>query len=386
MFRAIRLAALLAGLAGDAIAQQPTATGTGFFVNAGGWVLTNAHVVEGCARVAVPGHGTAAGLIEDRERDLAAFRVGGPVPEPLPFRDRPARLAESVTALGYPLSGLLSPDIRVTTGTVNALGGVADGRRALQISAPIQPGNSGGPLIDATGTVLGVIVATLAEEAYAAAQNVNFAIPADVATAFLAENGIAHGSATARLPGAALPDVVEATVAATVVVQCFGSAPARPTGTAATPPRPPAGLARIDGHDIPGFDLRSVRDVGEAQCAALCTDRRDCRAFTYNTRHRVCFLKSDALVLVRNADAVSGYAPELESELIPSGFTVRADADSPGGDYARLRGSDFIPCFVACLTDDRCRAFAYVRARRECWLKDRVGRVKRKEGVELGLR
>ena len=98
---------------------------------------------------------------------------------------------------GFPLTGALASGGNVTTGIVTALAGLADDSRFLQVSALVQPGNSGGPLLDRNGTVVGVIVSKLNALSVASVtgdipQNVNFAIKASVAAAFLDAQGVAH--------------------------------------------------------------------------------------------------------------------------------------------------------------------------------------------------
>jgi len=141
-----------------------------------------------------------------------------------------------------------------------------------------------------------------------------------------------------------------------------------------------------NGIDVIGFDYRVLRDSSLLQCRSACEADHRCRAFTLNIRHGICFLKEDAALLVRNDDATGGYTQSLAAEVLHTGFRVQTGVDTPGGDYARVRNSEFIPCFLDCVADRRCRAFAYVRATRVCWLKDRVGRITPLPGVELGLR
>ena len=145
---------------------------------------------------------------------------------PLPFRDgRGIRPGDSVVAVGFPYAGLLSTTSQVTTGTVTSLAGIADDTRYLQISAPIQPGNSGGPLLDAGGTVTGVIVATLnaltvAKATGSVPQNINFAIKSSTVRAFLDANSIDYVSVVpeAKLEPA---DVGERGAKSAVIVECF---------------------------------------------------------------------------------------------------------------------------------------------------------------------
>ena len=87
---------------------------------------------------------------------------------------------------GFPLSGVLASGGNITTGNVTALVGVRDDSRHLQISAPVQPGNSGGPLLDHNGNVVGIVVGQLPSHY----QNVNFAIKSSVARDFLDAQGV----------------------------------------------------------------------------------------------------------------------------------------------------------------------------------------------------
>ena len=96
----------------------------------------------------------------------------------------------SVVAVGFPLPGLLASEANVTTGIVSALAGIGDDTRFLQMTVPVQPGNSGGPLLDLEGRVVGVVVGKLDAVKVASVtgdipQNVNFAIKAGVLRSFL---------------------------------------------------------------------------------------------------------------------------------------------------------------------------------------------------------
>jgi serine protease Do len=171
----------------------PAATGTGFFVSAAGHVLTNRHVVEGCARVQVDGH-DASVLAEDETFDLALLSTGIVPPEFAVFASAPARLNADILVSGYPLQGLLE-DLNVTRGSVTAERGLGGDMTRMQISAPVQPGNSGGPVLSAQGTVVGVVVSKLDAGAVQdltgdIPQNINFAIRGEMAQFFLTGNGV----------------------------------------------------------------------------------------------------------------------------------------------------------------------------------------------------
>jgi uncharacterized protein len=93
--------------------------------------------------------------------------------------------------------GLLSSDAIVTTGTISALAGIKNDRRTIQITAPVQPGNSGGPLLGENGSVAGVIVGKLnalkmAELIGDIPQNVNFAVSLGTLQSFLNANGVPY--------------------------------------------------------------------------------------------------------------------------------------------------------------------------------------------------
>jgi S1-C subfamily serine protease len=133
-------------------------SGTGFVVSANGHVVTNHHVIAGCVGD-IKGNltGEAAMVLRvvssDANNDLALLQA----PSTTTFkdfariRDRSIRSGDSIVAIGFPFHGLLTSDFTVTTGIVSSLSGLQNDSRFLQISAAVQPGNSGGPLFDTTG-------------------------------------------------------------------------------------------------------------------------------------------------------------------------------------------------------------------------------------------
>ncbi len=148
---------------------------------------------------------TSAGslLTADVTNDLAVIKIASPTPELAQFRSSPdIRQGDNVIAVGFPLSTYLSPgtNTTLTTGTVSALAGLKSDSRKLQVSAPIQPGNSGGPLLDQSGNVVAIVSSTASTVALAAAtgaipENINFAIKASVALAFMDANGVSYKAA-----------------------------------------------------------------------------------------------------------------------------------------------------------------------------------------------
>jgi S1-C subfamily serine protease len=204
-------------------------TGSGFFIARDGVVLTNAHVVEGCSKLSVRTvQGTvvpASVLAQSEQDDLAVLKSDARTVQIAPLRTAPApRAGEAVVAYGFPLSGLLSSTGNATTGSISALAGLRNDSRHLQVSAPVQPGNSGGPLIDMSGNVIGVVFSKLNALRIARAtkdipQNINFAIKASVATNFLDASGIAYAAGQVGRE-LSVPDVVERAMAFSVQVQC----------------------------------------------------------------------------------------------------------------------------------------------------------------------
>jgi len=124
-----------------------------------------------------------------------------------------SRLGEYVVAFGYPHADLLSTSGNFTQGNVTALAGMGDDSRYLQISTPIQAGNSGGPLLDQSGNVVGIVTAKLNALKMALAsgdlpQNINFALKASIFASFLDIHGIKYtpGSATSAFKPEELAD------------------------------------------------------------------------------------------------------------------------------------------------------------------------------------
>jgi S1-C subfamily serine protease len=195
-------------------------SGTGFFINADGFVLTNAHVVNGCSSIVMPGPSgpfSVRLIAKDQTNDLALLKSDL---RPTKFAQlrTGVRLGEQVAAFGYPLLGLLSTTGNFTLGNVTSLTGLKDDTRYLQISTPVQPGNSGGPLLDASGNFVGVVSAKLNALLVMLGtngdipQNVNFAIKSSVAATFLESNGVSFSTGTlgATSPSADLADMAKA--------------------------------------------------------------------------------------------------------------------------------------------------------------------------------
>ena len=183
-------------------------SGSGVVISTKGESCTNSHVVEKCQTITVrlaSGNSEAAVLFaRDEKNDLAVVRLkgtsnpsllccglSGRCPGSRWRHDGCARLS------AFRASG---SDANLSVGNVSALAGLRDDSRYLQISAPVQPGNSGGPLLDASGHLVGIVTAKLDAVRVARftgdiPQNVNFALKAEVARTFLDSKGIAYQTA-----------------------------------------------------------------------------------------------------------------------------------------------------------------------------------------------
>jgi S1-C subfamily serine protease len=183
----------VAGGPAPAAARPPRNSSGSGIILAKNAVVTNQHVVASCNKVDVLHNGqryVANVTKRDSKNDLALLQVENLPAVIYPALRRKAISGEGVMVAGYPLSGLLSSDLIVTDGIVNALSGISNDASQLQISAPVQPGNSGGPLIDKSGALVGVVVSKLDALRAAAItgdvpQNINFAIKPEVLRLFL---------------------------------------------------------------------------------------------------------------------------------------------------------------------------------------------------------
>ena len=179
------------------------------------------------ARTATGQDIAATVIAVDAQRDLALLRTEADAGPVLPFRrTAEVRRGENVVTYGFPLAGLLSSGPTLTTGDVSALAGLGDNPRQIQISAPVQQGNSGGPLLDLRGHVVGVIVSKLnaqriAERTGDIPQNVNFAVKHTEAVDFMREHGVQPQLEDPTGPLRTAAEIGEVAHASTVFLRCL---------------------------------------------------------------------------------------------------------------------------------------------------------------------
>ena len=205
-------------------ANPKSNSGSGFFISKLGHIITNEHVIKKCDKITVGDNvdrQVPAKLIEvDRKNDLALLRTTTldlassetkslikklstqklgieivPLATAGLMRSNDVELGEEIVVAGFPYGDIFSKDIKVTFGNVNSTKGVGDDSSQFQIQAPVQIGNSGGPIYDKYGNIVGVVVAQLdklkmAKTIGSLPENVNFGIKASTVKQFLNSSGL----------------------------------------------------------------------------------------------------------------------------------------------------------------------------------------------------
>lgn len=171
----------------------PKGFGSGFIITEDGYVVTCQHVISGSKRLRVKtskGIADAKLIAQDAKNDLALLKIEGSY-VPVSFAMAPsAKLGQTIFTLGFPMPDLQGFEPKVTKGVVSSLAGISDDVRHYQIDASIQPGNSGGPLADEAGNIVGLLDLTLnpgrvIQETGGLPQNVNYALRKSYLIAFL---------------------------------------------------------------------------------------------------------------------------------------------------------------------------------------------------------
>jgi hypothetical protein len=217
-----------------------SATGTGFFINDVGYILTNDHVVNSCRAIQIRLGNTSpirvnaihrnaefdlAVLYVDPEKAKHAIGWSGLCPQFRSGGEPP--LGEVAVVYGYPLIGALSSGGNITTGNISALTGPGDDRRLYQMSSPVQQGNSGGPLFDNCGNIIGVVVSKLDALKVVAMtgdipQNVNFAVKGTIVKNFLSLYQIPFSQAPSKENfNKKATDIARSAKKYTVIIECL---------------------------------------------------------------------------------------------------------------------------------------------------------------------
>lgn len=218
---------------GDAITSgglRKFGTGTGFLVSKIGQVITNHHVVNNCKELRVQGHDGIGKLVaQDRINDLALIQIQTKATDIAVIASEAGRLrqGEEIVAFGFPLNSVLSTGGNLTPGVVSALTGLGNNTNQIQITAPIQPGSSGSPVINKKGEVVGVVSLKLDDKKMAKltgqlGQNINFAVNTDTLRSFLNINEVNYNNGAgfwAREKSTA--DLADEARKWTMVIECW---------------------------------------------------------------------------------------------------------------------------------------------------------------------
>ncbi|GEM_PF-1980378 len=204
---------------------KSNASGSGFYVDNDGHLVTNAHVVNNCGTVRImPGELDASIVVQDKAKDLALVKVEVESNSAGVIRGGDTQRGEEIVVAGFPYRGELSSGIHITSGNISSLTGAKDDPNVIQITAAVQPGNSGGPLLDRSGNIAGVVVSKINSLYFAKKykdipQNISFAIRPRLLREFLNEHKIVYETAEleAQKETTEISKIAEAIA---VVVEC----------------------------------------------------------------------------------------------------------------------------------------------------------------------
>lgn len=198
-------------------------SGSGFLINTDGVVLTNSHVVSGATKILVHYMGKeyeATVLGDDKTNDVALIKIVSDEPtEYIPLAPKmTSNVGATVFVIGFPLAEILGNEARVSNGIVSAKSGILSNPTRFQISASVQPGNSGGPVLDSDFRAIGLATEKLSdekvfEETGSIPQNVNFGVKIEYARMLLDQTAVAVPSEPRNV------DLAQA-MAATVQIDC----------------------------------------------------------------------------------------------------------------------------------------------------------------------
>lgn len=153
-----------------------TGGGSGFLVSSNGLILTALHVVDGASRVSIKTHdgvvySDVSLLAKDQDRDIALLKIAGSGLMSASLKSETIREGDPIIVLGNPLA-LEALEVTISTGILSGIRKLNNNTKVLQITAPISPGNSGGPVLSESGNVVGVVSFKITK-----GESLNFAIP-----------------------------------------------------------------------------------------------------------------------------------------------------------------------------------------------------------------
>lgn len=323
-------------------------TGTGFFVSSSGHLITNAHVVEGAdsifLRTANGQRHQAQLLALDRVIDLAILKIDAPSKPLFIGLTKEIDKGAKVYTLGFPSPTLLGfKESKYAEGVVSSFSGSDDNQTVMQVSTPLQPGNSGGPILLSDGTVVGVVrdkfdqLSTIKEKGYII-ENVSFAIKSDYLRPFLETNKVAILS---KSQSALKVRDVENSIALVIATQDrtvresawkpespVGSADARADKRGASESET---LARMKAGNLVGFEF-STYGSSELEYSIV-SDDGDWKTIKLRSGQELNIYKGLAIVHQRSSE-IGAFYKSFVDEL--KGFEVGKVAEKK---YSTFRGS-----------------------------------------------
>ncbi|MDA9588815.1 serine protease [Candidatus Pelagibacter sp.] len=205
-------------------------SGTGFFINQTGHIISNNHVIDSCNAVKLHYKGKVTPvtiLATDRSNDLSLMKVDTKPDDVFSVATDDANLLDDIYVAGFPFGKDVSSSVKVTKGVVSALTGIANNYSNIQIDAALQPGNSGGPIINKEGNVVGVAVAKLdykiiLENYDTIPEGTNFGIKSSTVQQFIKANNVNSTQVNSR--EMSTKDIGKKIQKATVYLDCFMTA------------------------------------------------------------------------------------------------------------------------------------------------------------------
>ena len=177
----------------------PAASGTGFFVSRAGHIITNYHVIEGCDANKLTYKGKSINtdtIAVDKKNDLAILKANLNPSRVYSVSNNDANLLEDIIIAGYPLGKKVSAAIKTSKGSITALAGYGDNYSEFQTDAALNQGNSGGPIMNQKGNVVGVAVANYGKKS--GVESFNFGIKSSTLKTFASANGLTFLSPNTR--------------------------------------------------------------------------------------------------------------------------------------------------------------------------------------------
>lgn len=223
------VASLSAGVPAGGVLTKKS-TGTVFVVSAQGHAVTNHHVINGCTELRIEGReGLGKRITDDAVNDLALIQIPGPVSATAAIAGDSTKLrqGEDIVVFGFPLNAVLSSGGNLTPGVVSALTGLGNNTNQIQITAPIQPGSSGSPVVNKKGEIVGVVSMKLSDTKMVKAtgsvgQNVNFAVNGQTLKMFLDTHKVVYRTGAGFLSwDKSTADLADEARKWTLVMECW---------------------------------------------------------------------------------------------------------------------------------------------------------------------